>query len=243
PPLLLRSAPDRRRRTLSSLSDLQRLPETAREVRGIAGALGVEPGKFIFTGRRANEAQVKGMDLSLYRILAFATHALMPYEMHGLEEPALALTAPEVAGAPGDGLLTVSEVRRLTLEADWVVLTGCNTGRGNGRVAEAISGLGRAFLHAGARSLLFTHWEVDSTVARMLVTDVFKRQGADKRLSPGEAMRRAKMALIDGPGYPDHDGETLFAYAHPIFWAPFALFGDGKAAAGPSQKLGAAPKN
>ncbi|MDX1485328.1 MAG: CHAT domain-containing protein, partial [Alphaproteobacteria bacterium] len=47
PPLLLRSAPDRRRRTLSSLSDLQRLPETAREVRGIAGALGVEPGKFI----------------------------------------------------------------------------------------------------------------------------------------------------------------------------------------------------
>ena len=95
--------------------------------------------------------------------------------------------------------------------------------------AEAVTGLGRAFLYAGARALLITHWEINSAVANVLVTDIFKRQAANPKLSPSQAMRRAKLAMIDGPGYLDTDGGSLFSYAHPVFWAPFALFGEGAA--------------
>ncbi len=137
------------------------------------------------------------------------------------------MTAPEIAGIKGDGLLTMDEILGLKLDADWVVLSACNTAAGNGAGAEAVSGLGRAFLYAGARALLITHWEVNSTVANVLVTDIFKRQAANPKLSPSQAMRRAKLAMIDGPGYADTDGGSLFSYAHPVFWAPFALFGEG----------------
>ena len=73
------------------------------------------------------------MDLSRYRIIVFATHGLVPGELNGLTQPALALSAPNVAGVDGDGLLTMEEILALKLDADWVVLSACNTGTGRGR--------------------------------------------------------------------------------------------------------------
>jgi CHAT domain-containing protein len=70
---------------------------------------------------------VKSLDLSRYRVVAFATHSLMPGDLDGQTQPALALTAPEVAGIDSDGLLTVEEILALKLNADWVVLSACNT--------------------------------------------------------------------------------------------------------------------
>jgi CHAT domain-containing protein len=73
---------------------------------------------------------------------------------------------------------------------------------------------------------LATNWSVDSASARNLVSDVFRRQAADGTLSRSEALRQAMVALIDGPGHVA-DGNTLYTYAHPLFWAPYSLIGDG----------------
>ena len=145
----------------------------------------------------------------------------MPGELDGLTQPALALSAPSVAGVEGDGLLTMEEILSLKLDADWVVLSACNTGAGAGAGAEAASGLGRAFFYAGTRAILVTNWSVHSQSARELVTDLFKRQADDAKLSRGEALRQAMMALVDGKGFTDDKGKTEFAYAHPLFWAPY----------------------
>ena len=145
----------------------------------------------------------------------------------GLTQPALALSAPDVADTDGDGLLIMEEIFALKLDADWVLLSACNTGAGAGAGAEAASGLGRAFFYAGTRALLVTNWSVHSQSARELVTDLFKRQVDDAKLTRGEALRTAMMALADGPGYIGTDGKTEFAYAHPLFWAPYSIIGDG----------------
>ena len=135
---------------------------------------------------------MKTIDLSRYKILVFATHGLVPGELNGLTQPALALSAPDVAGVDGDGLLTMEEILALKLDADWVVLSACNTGTGAGAGAEAASGLGRAFFYAGTRALLVTNWSVHSQSARELTTDLFRRQAADPKLTRGEALARRR---------------------------------------------------
>jgi len=85
------------------------------------------------------------MDLSSYRYVAFATHGLMADDLDGLSEPALALSAPKAAGVDGDGLLTMHEIFTLKLNADWVILSACNTNAGAGAGADTASGLARSF--------------------------------------------------------------------------------------------------
>jgi CHAT domain-containing protein/tetratricopeptide (TPR) repeat protein len=211
-----------------SLALLPRLPDTAEEIRGIAIALNADLTRDVFLGARATEKAVKTMDLTRYRVIAFATHGLMPGDLDGLTQPALALTAPEVGDTDGDGLLTMEEILALRLNADWVVLSACNTASGQGAGAEAISGLGRAFFYAGARALLVSNWPVETTSARALTTDLFRRQAADPRLTRAQALQQTLNALIDGGGYVDPQSKQIvFSYAHPIFWAPFTLVGDG----------------
>jgi CHAT domain-containing protein len=226
-PLKRRSSPKLEGVDSAELAMLPRLPDTADELRSIALALQADPSKILKLGKDANEDAVKTVDLSGFKVLAFATHGLVPGELNGLTQPALALSAPAVAGVGGDGLLTMEEILTLKLDADWVVLSACNTGAGSGAGAEAASGLGRAFFYAGTRALLVTNWSVHSQSARELVTNLFKRQADDPKLTRGEALRQAMMALADGPGYVGADGKTEFAYAHPLFWAPYSIIGDG----------------
>ena len=101
---------------------------------------------------------------------------------------------------------------------------GSNRRRGQG--GDAVSGLGRAFFYAGTRALLVTNWPVETTSARALTTELFRRQAADAQLTRTQALRQAMIELIDGPGYVQ-GGKTIYTYAHPLFWAPFALVGDG----------------
>lgn len=226
-PLKRRNSPRLEGVDSAELGLLPRLPDTADELKSIALALQADPSKVLFLGKNATESAVKTMDLSGFRILAFATHGLVPGELNGLTQPALALSSPAVTGEGGDGLLTMEEILGLKLDADWVVLSACNTGAGAGAGAEAASGLGRAFFYAGTRALLVTNWSVHSQSARQLVTDLFKRQADDPKLSRSEALRQAAMALVDGPGYLNGEGKTEFAYAHPLFWAPYTIIGDG----------------
>src|SRR5262249_42365199 len=129
------------------------LPETADELRAVARRLGV-PETELKLGPLATETVVKTADLRNYRIVYFATHGLVAGEVKGLAEPALALTLPRDPSELDDGLLTASEVAQLKLNAEWVVLSACNTAAGDKPGAEALSGLARAFFYAGARALL-----------------------------------------------------------------------------------------
>jgi CHAT domain-containing protein len=228
-PLRRRSSPKLEGVDSAELAMLPRLPDTADELKSIALALRADPATALRLGKDANEDAVKTTDLSKVKVLAFATHGLVPGELNGLTQPALALSAPAVAGVGGDGLLTMEEILALKLDADWVVLSACNTGAGSGAGAEAVSGLGRAFFYAGTRALLVTNWSVHSQSARELITDLFKRQADDPRITRAEALRQAMMALADGPGYVGADGKTQFSYAHPLFWAPYSIIGDGGA--------------
>jgi CHAT domain-containing protein len=201
------------------------LPDTREEVRAIAKVLGADPGRDVFVGADASRIKVRQTDLSTRKIIAFATHGLVPGDLPGLTQPALALAAN--ANSAESPLLTLEDVLGLRLDADWVVLSACNTAAGDGQGAEAVSGLGRGFFYAGSRALLVTHWPVETVSARVLVTDVFDRYAREPGTTRSVTLQRAMLALLDGPGNLDDRGQPQYSYAHPIFWAPYALYGDG----------------
>ena len=223
----LRSVPPSTGAATADLSILPRLPETADELRAAAEALNADPVADVYLGKRASEATVRDMRLDDRRVVMFATHGLVPGDLTGLAEPALALTAPSIAGTTGDGLLTTTKILGLRLNADWVVLSACNTAAGNGAGAEAVTGLGLAFIYAGARAILVTNWPVESSSARALTGATFRDLSGQPGMTRAAALQKAMLSLIDGPGYLDTSGHPLFSYAHPIFWAPFTLVGDG----------------
>ena len=209
------------------LSMLNRLQDTAEEVISVGQSLQADAQQDLFLGPKATEHTVRSLDLSNRRVVYFATHALVPGDIDGLHEPALALSSPEVAGGDEDGLLTAGEIMTLKLNADWVILSACNTAAAAGEGAEAISGLGQAFFYAGTRALLVSLWPVETSSARELTTRLFEAQSVDAGLSRSAALRSSMLQLIDGSGMVDAaSGRTIASYAHPFFWAPFILVGD-----------------
>jgi CHAT domain-containing protein len=225
--LALRSVPKLDKVDSADLAQLPRLPDTAEEVREVAKALGADPSRDVYLREAASEKTLLAMNLAEPRIIAFATHGLVPGDLNGLTQPALALSAPEVVKGDDDGLLTMEEILGLKLNAEWVVLSACNTAAGSGAGAEAVSGLGRAFFYAGARALLVSNWPVETRSARELMVGVFERYAKDPSQRKSAALREAMLAMIDGEGYRDPaSGKSLYRYAHPLFWAPFVVVGD-----------------
>lgn len=195
---------------------LPRLRETAGELRQIARTLKA-PEASVILGPQATEARVRGTDLSQYRVVGFATHGLLPGELKCKGEPALALTPPTTATADEDGLLDAGEVAQLKLDADWVVLSACNTAAPDGRLGgQSLSGLARAFFYAGARALLVSHWAVASRPTVTLTTSIFDAYAKDAALGRAAALQTAQLTLM-----------AAAATSHPSFWAPFVLVGDG----------------
>ncbi len=208
------------RGNLADVAQLRRLPplpDSETELRQVAATLGAGEGALLL-GAQATEARVRASDLSDARIIAFATHGLLAGELDGVAEPALVLTPPAVASAEDDGLLTASEIaRHLRLDADWVVLSACNTAAGERPGAEGLSGLAKAFFYAGSRALLVSHWPVASDAATRLTTRAFALEAEAPERGRAEAFRRSMLELIESPDAPH--------YAHPMFWAPFVLVG------------------
>ena len=200
---------------------------TRPELLSIASSLGANPQSSVFLGAGASEERVTSMDLTGVDVLAFATHGLVSGDLDGLDQPALALSSPEVTGGEGDGLLTIGEILGLKLNADWVVLSACNTAAADGQGAEAVSGLGRAFFYAGARSLLVSNWPVHSAATTELTTTLFKMRADEEDLNRAEALRRVRLHMIAKGAFKNGDGTPVFSYAHPLFWAPFTIVGDG----------------
>ena len=216
-------------RTLSNaFSLLSALPDTSDELKEIATVLKADVTRDVFVNRQATEKNVKQAGLENRRVVAFATHGIAPGELTGLDQPALALSNPALTGdSDNDGFLTMEEVLGLKLDADWVVLSACNTAAADGRASEAVSGLGRAFFYAGARSLLVSNWAVETTSARLLTTELFRRQSENPQLTRAEALRQSMLALMQRDAIDPATAQPSFSYAHPAFWAPFALVGDG----------------
>jgi CHAT domain-containing protein/tetratricopeptide (TPR) repeat protein len=200
------------------------LPETADELCVVARDVKADVARDVRLGKEATEREVKrlsaGGDLAKYRIVHFATHGALAGELAGTHESGLILTPPPTATDDDDGYLSASEIAALKLDADWVILSACNTAAGGASSAEALSGLGRAFIYAGARSLLVSHWAVYSEATVKLITGAVREMSSDAKVGRAEAMRRSMLALIDKGSKEE---------AHPAYWAPFVVVGEGAA--------------
>jgi CHAT domain-containing protein/Tfp pilus assembly protein PilF len=203
------------------------LPETTDELCTVARLLGASE-RSVYLGEQATESTLKALSangvLRRTRILHFATHGLLAGEAEGAAssrgEPALMLTPPVRASEEDDGLLTASEVAQLKLDADWVVMSACNTAAGDNDNTEALSGLARAFFYAGSRAVLASHWYVDSDSAVTLTSGTFAELKAHPAIGRAEALRRSMLVLMGNGG----------RSGHPTNWAPFVVVGEGGAA-------------
>ncbi len=201
---------------------LTRLPDTRCELERIAASIG---GGELLLGEAATESRIKAMDaaeaLQDFRVISFATHGLTAGSIGGTE-PALVLTPPTEGTPTDDGLLTASEIAALRLNADWVILSACDTASGQKPGGENLSGLARAFFYAGSRTLLVSHWPVVSSAAVRITTGTLDRLRDGSLAGRAEAMRQATLAILDDPA-------SSLQEVDPRYWAPFSLVGDGGA--------------
>lgn len=213
----------------SELRLLSPLPGTEIELKAMAATLSVRP-ELVHLGPAATEASVRAdPQLGSARILAFATHGILPGEIGGMREPGLAFTPPETGSPADDGLLAASEVAGMRLSADWVILSACNTATADGKPgADSLSSLGRAFLYAGAGALLASRWRVADDATAALTVETLEAHKAG--LTRAGALQRAMATVRSGRRA---DGSALpgwsTAWAHPAAWAPFTVIGsDGR---------------
>lgn len=191
------------------LADLPALTEAAAELADLARAVGAAR-PVILTGGDATEARFRATAVAPGAVVAFATHGLVSGELEGLREPALVLTPADA----DDGLLTASEISALTIPADWVVLSACNTAAGAGPDAPGLSGLAQAFILAGSERILATHWRVRDDVARAISVGTLTAAG--RGLPPAAALREAVLKVKRG---------SVAGGADPSAWAVFELIG------------------
>ncbi|KQW47205.1 hypothetical protein ASD02_34435 [Ensifer sp. Root1252] len=212
------------------VSGLPSLPDSADELCAIGRELNASDND-IYLAQNATESALRQLSdsgqLSDYRIVQFATHALVAGADSELEqslvEPGIVLTPPSVAEkdlnrSSDDGLLTASEIVSLHMNADLVVLSACNTAAGKTKAGAHLSGLARAFFYAGARGILVSNWPVASAAAVKITTRMFASSQKRPALNRADGLSMAMLDLIDN-GRP--------VETHPSYWAPFSLVGDG----------------
>lgn len=202
------------------LRRLEPLPDTATELRTVARAFGADD-QSLLLGAAATETAFRKTNLADARVIYFATHALLPGELSCQSEPALALSPPAspATSRDQDGLLDASEVAAMTLNADLVVLSACNTGQTETKFGgQALSGLAESFFYAGARSLVASHWQVPSAATAKLMVGMFERLRDNGGGGTAKALQASQLALLER-------SDT----AHPFFWAAFTIIGDSNA--------------
>jgi CHAT domain-containing protein len=199
-------------------AELPALPETRDELLALGKAMRADAARDLILGAAATRASVLEASndgrLASKQVVVFATHGLLPGDLPHLDQPALAMAGS--AQKDASPLLTLEDVLGLRMNADWVVLSACNTAGADGKAEEAMSGLARGFFYAGSRSLLVTHWSVESESAMLITTGTFDKYQSDATVTRSEALRSAMLKVM-----------ATKPYAHPAFWAPYALVGEG----------------
>jgi CHAT domain-containing protein/tetratricopeptide (TPR) repeat protein len=211
------------------LAGLPALPYTLKELEAARQLMGATTSDELLGPAFTTDAVMRTR-LKDYRTLQFSTHALLPTDLRCQDQPAIVTSTPAGAANASGALLTSDRVLGLDLDADLVILSACNSGGPGGTTAgESLSGLARAFFYAGARSMLVTHWSVNDQAAAFLVTETLRRMRADASIGVAAAMRGAELALLDAAVHAPNSPA-----AHPFFWAPFAVIGEGGENGGPS---------
>lgn len=196
----------------NELRKFEELPETRNELSFLSKVF--KNGSDLYLGKDFTEQKVKSLKLDQYKVISFATHAVLANELNNIGEPGIILTPPDVPDEINDGVLTVSEIQKLKLAADTVILSACNTaGKDGSANAEGLSGLASAFFHAGAKSLMVTHWSVETNSAVSIMTNTFKN--FENKNSLSQSLTLAKREMIKNK-----------LTSHPMFWAPFVIIGD-----------------
>ncbi len=199
----------------TDLCRLTALPNTRIEVEALAKALNVSSDNLLM-GTAATEHALRELNLEKYRILHFATHAILSSSPQ--KESGLVMTPncpmPLTVTSQDDGLLSISEIANLKLSADSVLLSACNTAGANQAGGEALSGLAQAFLYAGAKSLVVSHWPVDSVATRTLMIR-FSELWLLDGMSRSTALQKAMIEIQ----------QQNPQWRHPYYWAPFVVVG------------------
>ena len=206
---------------VAELKAMSSLPGTATELTAMWEAFG-KPRDALHLAAEASEPEVRASKLDA-EVIAFATHGLLAGEVGGTAEPGLVLTPPEQPSEHNDGYLAMSEIAGLKMDADWVILSACNTAAGDGSDgASGLSGLARAFFYAGARNLLASYWPVRDDVSALLTVRTVEIARSDPALTRAQAFQQAMREIRNDPSA-DSDNDT---WAHPNAWAPFVFVGD-----------------
>ena len=174
--------------------------------------------------------------LTDYRIVHFATHAILPGELRCQTEPAVLTSTAAEAPDAGGAMLPASQIQLMHLDAELVILAACNTGGENGNGAgESLSGLARAFFFAGARSLLVTHWEANDMTTTYLTALFLQALQAHPEAGPAAALAVSQRRMLE-----EVTGRAA-VQAHPYYWAVEALIGGRGAAGAPKWPTAATP--
>ena len=190
---------------------IKRLPFTRFEAEGILAMASAQQ-SLKATDFRANRETATNPDLAQYRIVHFATHAILNSEHPELSGIVLSLVDKE--GKPVDGFLRLHDIYNLNLPADLIVLSACQTGLGREIRGEGLIGLTRGFMYAGAPRVVASLWKVDDAATAELMKSFYSAMLKDN-LRPAAALRRAKIEMWKQK-----------RWQAPYYWAAFELQGE-----------------
>jgi CHAT domain-containing protein len=195
------------------------LPETRDEIFRMRAIFGGAVRDTFLAAGATKQSLLNSEDLRSSRVIDFATHGVTAGKFGSavVDQPFL-LLSPSGPGASDDAdtRLRMSDVISMNLQADLVILSACDTAASDGSQGSlGLSGLARAFLFAGARNVLVSHWEVESRTAYYFVTQ-FAENLVAKRMTYAAALLAARRSIAIDRGLSD-----------PSYWSAFILLGDG----------------
>lgn len=161
----------------------------------------------IYKRVEANETNAKSSDLINFDYIHFSCHGVMGDGFQGL-------VLSQVPGSPEDGYLTLNEIMNCDYNARLVVLSACQTGKGEMTKGEGVTGLTQAVMYAGTPAVVASLWGVDEDATKDLLVAFYKYM-VEGGMTGDEALRKAKLALINSE-----------KYASPYYWAAFVMYGE-----------------
>jgi len=201
------------REAAESLADrgfsLAPLPRTQDEVQYIADLFPSDRRK-VFLGKEVTEETIKREATHHYRRWHFATHSVID-EKSPLKSAVVLISSDD---GREDGLLEAGEISKLSLNCDLVVVSACQTGHGKLLSGEGIVGLSRAFLHAGAKSVVVSLWNVSDISTGQLMKNFYRN--LTEGMSNVSALRKAKIDMFSS------EKQTR----HPYYWSSFIMMGN-----------------